>query len=60
MIAFLFYLFVMWLLYRWLCRSTASSYVEIAPPPPPPTTITINVYVKDMHVHAERRIAPLS
>ena len=56
MIAFLIYIFVLWLLWRWLCRSMAT-YVEIAPPPPPPVTITINVYIKDVHVTAGR-IAP--
>jgi hypothetical protein len=30
MIAFLISIFVLWLCWRWLCRST-SSYVEIAP-----------------------------
>jgi len=54
MIAFLIYVFLLWLLWRWLCRSTAT-YVEIAPPP---VTYTINVYIKDAHVHTDRRIAP--
>jgi hypothetical protein len=34
MIAFLISVFVLWLAWRWLCRSTASTYVEIAPPAP--------------------------
>jgi hypothetical protein len=53
MIAFLIYALVLWLAWRWLCRQSWG-VVEIAPPAP--TTITINVYVKELHV--ERRIAP--
>lgn len=53
MIAFLIGCFVLWLLWRWMCRST--TYVEIAPPPPS-VTYTINIYVKELHV--DRRIAP--
>ena len=30
MIAFLLSVFVLWLAWRWLCRSTASTYVENA------------------------------
>lgn len=58
MIAFLISVFVLWLVWRWVFRSMATQVVGIAPPAP--VTITINVYVKDLHVHAERRIAPLS
>jgi hypothetical protein len=38
MIAFMIGVFVLWLIWRWLCRST-SSYVEIAPPAP--TTVNV-------------------
>jgi hypothetical protein len=43
MIAFLIYVFVLWLAWRWLCRWTETQVVEIAPPAP--TTVTINVYI---------------
>lgn len=55
MIAFLITIVVFWLVWRWVFRSMAT-HVEIAPPAP--TTITINVLVKDMHVHTERKIDP--
>lgn len=50
MIAFLIGVLVLWLIWRSVSRPT---YVEIAPPPAP---VTINIYVKELHVTG--RIAP--
>jgi hypothetical protein len=49
MIAILIYIFVLRLVWRWLCRSTAT-YVEIAPLPPsmPVTILTPSIVI---HVH---------
>jgi hypothetical protein len=44
MIAFMIGVFVLWLIWRWLCRST---YVEIAPPPP----TTVNVLTPSIVIH---------
>ena len=52
MIASLIGVFVLWLFWRSVSRS---SYVEIAPPPP---SITINVYIKDVHVIVEQKARP--
>ena len=55
MITFLFYVLLLWLAWRLVCRWMASQDVLIAPPSPP--SITINVYVKELHVErVERRI----
>jgi hypothetical protein len=53
MIAFLFYIFVLWLLWRWLSRSFETTIVELSQPPPP---IVIQIKIDTVHVHA--RIAP--
>ena len=49
MIAFLIYVVVLWLVWRWLCRST--HVVAVEPPPPAVTVLTPSITV---HVHISR------
>jgi hypothetical protein len=51
-IAFLIYLFVLWLAWRLLCRWTSSHDVQIAPAPP--TQVAVFTPSITIHVHLDR------
>jgi hypothetical protein len=53
MIAFLIYVLLLWLAWRWLCRST-TSYVEIAPQAP----TTVNVVTPSIVIHVHLAAPP--
>ena len=56
MITFLFYVLLLWLAWRWLCRSLA--YVETVPPPPPAMPVTIVTPSITIHVHVKSETRP--